>query len=86
MSTTYRQEQINARAIAARDVAAQALYRAELAVHDADGTGVAEWISAAQNRLQEAVLRYRAQLINDQTHDHLRQRATSTVSWSRLPV
>ena len=60
MSPIYHQQPSYARLIAARDVAAQGLYRAELALHDAHGTGVAEWINAAQDRLHQAVLRYEA--------------------------
>lgn len=60
MSPIYCQQPSYARLIAARDAAAHALYRAELALHDAHGTGVVEWINAAQDRLHEAVLRYEA--------------------------
>jgi hypothetical protein len=60
MSPIYHQQPSYARLIAARDVAARGLYRAELALHDAHGTRVAEWIDAAQDRLHQAVLRYEA--------------------------
>jgi hypothetical protein len=60
MSPIYHQQPSYARLIAARDVAAKMLYRAELALHDAHGTGVPEWIDAAQGRLHQAVLRYQA--------------------------
>lgn len=60
MSPIYHQQPSYARLIAGRDVAAQMLYRAELALHDAHRTGVGEWIDAAQDRLHEAVLRYEA--------------------------
>lgn len=60
MSPIDPQQPSYARLIAARDVAAQVLYRAELALHDAHGTGVAEWINAAQDRLHQAVVRYEA--------------------------
>lgn len=49
---TYRQ------AVAARHLAEQALYRAELAVHDAHQTRVDEWIRAANDRLHLALARY----------------------------
>jgi hypothetical protein len=49
---TYQQ------AVAARDDAAHALYRAEIAVHDAHQTHVDEWIAAANDRLHVAVARY----------------------------
>jgi hypothetical protein len=60
MSPLYDQQPSYARLIAARDVAARGLYRAELALHDAHGTGVAAWISAAADRLHAAVARYEA--------------------------
>lgn len=47
-------------AVAARDDAARALYRAEVAVHDAHQTHVDEWICAANDRLHVAVARYLA--------------------------
>jgi hypothetical protein len=56
----YHQRPSYAGLVAARDAAAAALYRAEIAVHDADGTGVAEWIDAAHRRLHLAVRRYEA--------------------------
>jgi hypothetical protein len=37
---------------------ATALHRAELALHDANQTGVDAWISAAADRLHDAVLAY----------------------------
>jgi len=40
--------------------AAEMLYRAEIALHDARHTGVDEWIAAASRRLHDAVLRYEA--------------------------
>jgi hypothetical protein len=43
-----------------RDVAARALYDAELALHVARQTRVDEWIRAAGDRLHTAVLRYEA--------------------------
>jgi hypothetical protein len=49
---TYEQE------VALRNRAAQALYQAELAVHDAHQTHVDEWIRAAHDRLHVAVTRY----------------------------
>jgi hypothetical protein len=60
MSPSYDQPPSYPRLIVARDVAAQALYRAELALHDAQGTGIAEWVSAANDRLHQAVVRYEA--------------------------
>lgn len=60
MSPIYCQQPSYARLIAVRDVAAQALHRAEIALHDANGTGVAEWVNAAYHRLHLAVLRYEA--------------------------
>jgi hypothetical protein len=47
-------------AVAAKDAAARALYRAELAVHDAHQTHVDQWIGAAHERLHVAVTRYLA--------------------------
>ncbi len=58
MSMPYQATQTYQQAIAARDVAAGALYRAELAVHDAHQTHVDEWIRAAHDRLHIAVVRY----------------------------
>jgi hypothetical protein len=60
MSPIYHQQPSYARLTAARDAAAQALYRAELALHDARGTGVAAWIDAAYGRLHQAARRYAA--------------------------
>jgi hypothetical protein len=60
MSPIYLQQPSYARLIAARDIAAQALHRAEVAVHDARGTGVTAWIDAAYARLHQTVLRYEA--------------------------
>jgi hypothetical protein len=47
-------------AIAIRDDAAHALYEAELALHDAHQTHVAEWIAAAEDHLHRAVVEYTA--------------------------
>jgi hypothetical protein len=47
-------------AVVARDDAACALYRAEIAVHDARQAHVDQWISAANDRLHIAVARYLA--------------------------
>ena len=47
-------------AVVARADAAHALYRAEIAVHDAHQTHVDEWIAAANDRLHIAVARYLA--------------------------
>jgi hypothetical protein len=47
-------------AVVAKDAAARALYRAELAVHDAHQTHVDQWIGAAHERLHLAVTRYLA--------------------------
>lgn len=41
-----------------RDATARALYRAELAVHDAHESHVDAWIRAANDHLHEAVLQY----------------------------
>ena len=41
------------------DTAAEALYRAELAVHDAHQSHVDSWIRAANDHLHEAMLEYR---------------------------
>lgn len=70
MSPIYHQQASYARLIVARDVAARRLYRAELALHDAHGTGVDEWISAAQDRLHQAVLRYSAALAELAARQH----------------
>ena len=51
---TYQQ------AVVARDNAAQALYQAEVAVHDAHQTHVDQWIGAAHDRLHAAVALYSA--------------------------
>lgn len=56
--TTYQQ------AVAARDAAAHALYEAELAVHDANQTGVDAWISAAYRHLHEAIAQHSAAIEN----------------------
>lgn len=50
MLTTFDQ------AVADRELAAAAVYRAELALHDARQTGVDMWICAAYDRLHEALL------------------------------
>jgi hypothetical protein len=47
-------------AVAARIDAANALYSAEIAVHDAHQTHVDQWISAANDRLHIAVAQYLA--------------------------
>lgn len=49
-----------ARAVAAMEHAAHALYQAEVALHDAHQTHVDEWIGAAHDRLHAAVTRYTA--------------------------
>lgn len=50
MISTYQQ------AVTARELAAAALYRAELALHVARQTEVDEWIGAAYDRLHVAVV------------------------------
>ena len=56
INTGRRYEQ----AVAARADAAHALYRAEIAVHDAHQTHVDAWIATANDRLHQAVARYLA--------------------------
>jgi hypothetical protein len=58
MSAPRDAEQTYGEAVALRDRAAQALYQAELAVHDAHQTHVDEWIRPAHDRLHVAVTRY----------------------------
>jgi hypothetical protein len=70
MSPIYCQQPSYARLVEARDVAAQALFRAEIALHDAHGTGVAEWITAAHIRLHQAVLRYEAAAAEVASQEH----------------
>ena len=53
-------DQTYGQAVVARDDAARALYRAEIAVHDARQAHVDEWISAVNDRLHIAVARYLA--------------------------
>jgi hypothetical protein len=53
-------EQTYGQAVVAKNDAARALYRAEIAVHDARQTHVDQWISAANDRLHIAVTRYLA--------------------------
>jgi hypothetical protein len=47
-------------AVAAMHHAAQALYRAEVALHDAHQTHVDDWIAAAQDHLHLAVAEHTA--------------------------
>jgi hypothetical protein len=60
MTLSENADQSYEQAVAAKDVAAQALYRAELAVHDAHQSHVDAWIGAAHDRLHVAVGRYLA--------------------------
>ncbi len=60
MTTIESADQTYQQAVAAKDMAARALYRAELAVHDAHQTHVDRWIGAAHDRLHVAVSRYLA--------------------------
>jgi hypothetical protein len=60
MTTIESADQTYQQAVAAKDVAARDLYRAELAVHDAHQTHVDQWIGAAHDRLHVAVSRYLA--------------------------
>ena len=60
MTTIQNADQSYEQAVAAKEIAAQALYRAELAVHDAHQTHVDQWIGAAHDRLHDAVIRYLA--------------------------
>lgn len=60
MTATENAHQTYAQALAAKEAAAQALYRAELAVHDAHQTHIDQWIGAAHDRLHVAVSRYLA--------------------------
>jgi hypothetical protein len=58
MSPLYDQRPSYGRLIATREAAAAALYRAEIALYDAESSGVAKWIEAAHYRLQLAARRY----------------------------
>jgi hypothetical protein len=49
-----------AAALAARDRAAHRMYDAEVALHIARQTGVDAWVSAAYNRLHEAIAQHSA--------------------------
>ena len=60
MTTIKSADQTYQQAVAAKDVAARALYRAELALHDAHQTHVDQWIGAAHDRLHVAVGQYMA--------------------------
>ena len=60
MTTIDITDQSYQQAVAVKDAAAQALYRAELAVHDAHQTHVDEWIGAAHDRLHDAIGQYLA--------------------------
>ena len=60
MTLNENPDQSYEQAVAAKDVAAHALYSAELAVHDAHQTYVDAWIGAAHDRLHVAVGRYLA--------------------------
>jgi hypothetical protein len=60
MTLNENADQSYQQAVAAKEVAAHALYRAELAVHDAHQTHVDVWIGAAHDRLHVAVGRYLA--------------------------
>jgi hypothetical protein len=60
MTTIESADQTYEQAVAAKDAAAHALYRAELAVHDAHQTQVDHWIGAAHDRLHDAISRYLA--------------------------
>jgi len=60
MTITQSADQAYQQAIAAKAVAAHALYEAELAAHDAHQTHVDEWIGAAHDRLHAAVALYSA--------------------------
>ena len=51
---------VQRQAASQRDVAARALYRAELAVHDAHESRVDAWIRAANDHLHEAMVQYLA--------------------------
>jgi len=58
MTITSSPDQTYQQAIAAKAVAAHALYEAELAAHDAHQTHIDAWITAAHDRLHSAVVRY----------------------------
>ena len=60
MSPIYSEQDGYARLVMARGIAAKMLYRAEIALSDATGTGIDEWVSATYERLHQAVLRYEA--------------------------
>lgn len=60
MTATKDAHETYEQALAAKEAAAHALYRAELAVHDAHQTHVDQWIGAAHDRLHVAVSRYLA--------------------------
>ena len=60
MTISARTDQTYEQAVAVRDVAAHALYEAELAVHDAHQTHVDQWIGAAHDHLHAAIAEYAA--------------------------
>ena len=60
MTNIESADQTYEQAVAAKEAAAHALYRAELAVHDAHQTHVDRWIGAAHDRLHDAIGRYLA--------------------------
>jgi hypothetical protein len=68
MSNTDRSYE---QAIVERDQTARALFRAELALHDAHQTHVDAWINAANDRLHDAIARHEAaNALVFRRHDH----------------
>ena len=59
-ATEWEIVRLHEQLFAERVEAAQALYEAEIALHDAHQTHVDEWIQAASDRLHAAVLRHMA--------------------------
>jgi hypothetical protein len=58
MTTTLCRDNDYQQAVATVSNATVQLHRAELALHDAHGSHVDAWISAASNKLHETVVRY----------------------------
>ena len=64
-------ERVYEQATAARDQTARALFRAELALHDAHQTHLDAWIGAANDRLHDAIARHEAaNALVFRLHDH----------------
>jgi hypothetical protein len=60
MTSNRNLQQEYQQAVEARDLAAHALYEAEIAAHDAHQAQADPWIAAAHNRLHAAVVRHSA--------------------------